>query len=68
MIVVWKDLEVLKGQAKLFDDSTCFFYITNDRTRTPEEIVFRTNDRCDQENLIEQQETWRPCLDRPVGQ
>jgi hypothetical protein len=55
VIVVWKDLEVFRGQAKLFDDTVCFFYITNDWTSTPEEIVFHANDRCDQENLIEQQ-------------
>jgi hypothetical protein len=29
VVVVWKDLEVHYGQQKLFDDSRCFFYITN---------------------------------------
>jgi hypothetical protein len=66
VIVVWKDLEVSKGQAKLFDDSTCFFYITNDRTSTPEDIVFRANDRCDQENLIEQQKNGVHALTAPL--
>ena len=30
VVVVWKDLEVMKGQCKLFDKSRCFFYLTND--------------------------------------
>jgi len=66
VIVVWKDLEVLKGQAKLFDDSTCLFYITNDRTSTPQDIVFRANDRCDQENLIAQQKHGVHALTAPL--
>jgi hypothetical protein len=66
VIVVWKDLEVLQGQAKLFDDSRCFFYITNDWTSTPREIVFRANDRCDQENLIEQQKNGVHALTAPL--
>jgi hypothetical protein len=66
VIVVWKDLEVWKGQAKLFDKSTCFFYITNDRASDAEAIVFRANDRCDQENLIEQLKNGVHALTAPV--
>jgi hypothetical protein len=54
VVVVWKDLEVHQGQAKLFDDSRCFFYITNDREKPAEEIVFEANGRCNQENLLAQ--------------
>jgi hypothetical protein len=54
VVVVWKDLEVRQGQAKLFDKDKCFFYITNDRESSAEEIVYGANDRCNQENLIEQ--------------
>lgn len=54
VVVLWKDLEVRQGQAKLFDDTRCFFYITNDRESSAEEIVYGANDRCNQENLIEQ--------------
>jgi hypothetical protein len=35
VVVVWKDLEVHQGQKKLFDDSRCFFYITNDEELPP---------------------------------
>jgi hypothetical protein len=54
VVVVWKDLEIYRGQRKLFDEPRCFFYITNDREKPAEEIVFEANDRCNQENLIEQ--------------
>ncbi len=51
-MVVWKELEVHKGQKKLFEDSCCFFYITNDWEKPTEEIVFEANGRCNQENLL----------------
>ena len=54
MIVLRKLISVEKGQARLYDEYRYFFYITNDRTSTAEEVVFSANDRCDQENLIAQ--------------
>jgi hypothetical protein len=54
VVVVWKDLEVSRGQKKLFDKDRCFFYITNDEDSPPEAIVFEANKRCDQENVIQQ--------------
>jgi len=54
VVVVWKELEVYEGQKKLFDDSLCFFYITNVEGKPVEEIVFAANDRCNQENLHSQ--------------
>ncbi len=66
VVVVWKELEVTQGQQKLFDDSKCFFYITNDTTAPAEEIVFQANDRCNQENLIQQQKGGVRSLTAPV--
>ena len=66
VIVVWKDLEVSQGQLKLFDQTRCFFYITNDRKRSAEQIVHRANDRCDQENLIQQQKSDVRALTAPL--
>jgi hypothetical protein len=66
VVVVWKDLEVSKGQLKLFDKDRCFFYITNDWKRTAEQIVKRANNRCDQENLIEQQKNDVRALTAPL--
>ena len=41
-------------QGRLFPDYRYFFYITNDRDRTPAEVVFFANDRCNQENVLAQ--------------
>ena len=54
MIALRKKIAVEKGQQRLFEKYEYFFYITNDWKSTPEEVVFAANDRCDQENLIEQ--------------
>jgi hypothetical protein len=54
VVVVWKELDVYRGQKKLSDDARCFFYITNDREKPAEEIVFEANGRCNQENLLAQ--------------
>jgi hypothetical protein len=54
MVVVRKNLTVEKGESRLFDDVRYFFYITNDRKMTPQEIVFFANDRGNQENVIGQ--------------
>ncbi len=66
VVVVWKDLEVVQGQLKLFDYTRCFFYITNDWDSSPEEIVFHANDRCDQENLIQQEKHGVHALTAPL--
>jgi hypothetical protein len=54
MIVVRKNLTIEKGEIRLFDDLRYFFYITNDREMTMQEIVFFANDRGNQENVIGQ--------------
>lgn len=54
MIVLKKNLEVIKGEVSLFDDVRYFFYITNDEISSPREIVEFYRDRADHENDIEQ--------------
>lgn len=54
MIVVRKNISEEKGEYVLFDDIRYFFYITNDRESAKEDVVFFCNDRCNQENVIEQ--------------
>jgi hypothetical protein len=66
MIVLRKRVEVGKGQRRLFEEYRYFFYITNDRTMTAEEVVFSANDRCDQENLIAQLKGGVHALKAPV--
>jgi hypothetical protein len=51
MIVIRKNLAVEQGEQRLFDDYRYFFYLTNDWESSPADIVFRANDRCNQENL-----------------
>ena len=46
MIVLRKNLAVEKGERRLFDDVRYFFYITNNRDMSMQEIVFFANDRC----------------------
>lgn len=54
LLIVRQTIAVEKGQARLFDEIRWRFYLTNDRRGTPRELVFKANDRCDQENLIAQ--------------
>lgn len=66
VVVVWKDLDIYRGQAKLFEDTRCFFYITNDWYSSAAEIVYSANDRCDQENLVQQHKHGVPALTAPL--
>jgi Transposase DDE domain group 1 len=66
MIVLRKRLGVDRGQLRLFEEYRYFFYITNDREMTAEEVVFSANDRCDQENLIAQLKGGVRALATPV--
>ncbi|NIR76730.1 MAG: IS1380 family transposase [Gemmatimonadetes bacterium] len=66
MVVVRKNISRERGERRLFDEVRYFFYITNDRESTPAEVVFSCNDRCDQENLIEQLKNGVRALRAPV--
>jgi hypothetical protein len=66
VIVVRKRLGVDKGQMRLFEEYRYFFYITNDRAMTAEEVVASAHGRCDQENLIAQLKGGVHALTAPV--
>ena len=66
VVVVWKDLEVYEGQKKLLDIDRCFFYISNDRQKSNDGIVFDANNRCNQENLLGQLKSGVRSLTAPV--
>jgi hypothetical protein len=55
LVIVRKELEVTK-QGRLFDDCVYFFYLTNESSRelSSSEVVYASNDRCDQENVLAQ--------------
>lgn len=54
-VVLRKNLEVSEPrQGRLFDDYCYHLYLTDDWESSPEAIVFRANDRCQQENVLAQ--------------
>jgi Transposase DDE domain group 1 len=67
MVVLRKRLGIDKGGVRVREEYRYFFYLTNDRDRTAEEVVFTANDRCDQENLIAQLKGGVHALTAPVG-
>jgi hypothetical protein len=66
IVAVRKNLSVEKGEQVLFDDLRYFFYITNDISTPADEIVLLANDRCNQENLIEQLKNGVRAMQMPV--
>lgn len=54
MVVVRKNISVERGEHRLFDEVRYFFYLTNDDVTPAADVVFLANDRCNQENLIDQ--------------
>jgi hypothetical protein len=49
-----KNISVQKGERVLFEDIKYFFYIANHTDYRAEQIVALANERCEQENVIEQ--------------
>jgi hypothetical protein len=66
VVVLRKRLGIDKGTVRVREEIRYFFYITNDRTTPPEEIVWQANDRCDQENLVAQLKNGVHALKAPV--
>lgn len=56
MIALRKRIRVTKGQLRLADDVRYFFYVTNvpKSDLRAQSVVSEANDRCEQENVIEQ--------------
>lgn len=66
VIVLRKSLSVEEGQLRLWNEVRYFFYITNIEDMRPAEVVQFCNDRCNQENLIEQFKNGLSALRMPV--
>jgi len=66
VIVLKKSLSIEEGQVKLWDDVRYFFYITNRSDLSAAEVVWLCNERCNQENLIEQLKNGVNALRMPV--
>jgi hypothetical protein len=67
VVALRKNITVEKGELALFDEIRHFFYITNDREMTTAEIVRESNQRCNQENLIEQLKNGVRALHAPAN-
>jgi len=66
MVVVRKNLSVEKGEDRLFDEIRYFFYITTRRDISSDQVVRLANERCDQENVIEQLKNGVNAMRMPV--
>jgi hypothetical protein len=66
VVVLRKLLATDKGQLRLFEEYRYFFFITNDRQMTAQEVVLSANKRCNQENLIAQLKSGVHALTTPV--
>jgi len=69
MVILRKHLNVEKGQQKLDAEIRYFFYVTNvPKTElAAAEVVFESNARCHQENLIEQLKNGVQAMRMPSG-
>jgi hypothetical protein len=66
LIISRKSIDVEIGQEKLWEEYRYFFHITNDRVTPAGELVLQANQRCDQENLIEQLKNGVKAMKLPV--
>ena len=66
LVVVRKNISVQKGEMVLLEDIKYFFYITNHSAYCAEQIVTLANERCDQENVIEQLKNGVNAMRMPV--
>jgi Transposase DDE domain group 1 len=66
VVVLRKRLATDKGQLRLFENYRYFFYITNARDLTTEQVVLSAGGRCNQENLIAQLKGGVHALTTPV--
>jgi hypothetical protein len=67
VVALRKNISVERGENVLFSEYRYFFYITNDRDMTADEIVNEARQRCNQENLISQLKSGVRALHAPVN-
>ena len=67
VVVLRKNLSVERGEAVLFEEYRYFFYITNDRALTADDVIGEARQRCNQENLIGQLKGGVRALHAPVN-
>lgn len=67
MIALRKSIDEERGQLWIDTHTRYFFYITNDREMSAEQVVREANDRCNQERLIEQLKSGVRALHAPLN-
>lgn len=67
IVVLRKFIIEERGQRTLGGDFRYFFYVTNDRELSHAEVIGESNERCNQENLIEQLKNGVRALHAPVN-
>ena len=66
LVVVRKNISIQRGEMVLLEDIKYFFYLTNHSAYGTEQIVALANQRCDQENVIEQLKNGVNAMRMPV--
>ena len=66
LVVVRKNISLQKGEAVLLEEIRYFFYLTNHTNYRAQQIVALANQRCDQENVIEQLKNGVNAMRMPV--
>jgi hypothetical protein len=66
VVVVRKNISVEQGDLVLFDEIRYFFYITTKMKISARKVVLLANQRCDQENVIEQLKNGVNAMRMPV--
>jgi hypothetical protein len=66
VIALRKNISKMKGENVLFDEIRYFFYITTRTDLAAAEVIYCANERCDQENVIEQLKNGVNALRLPV--
>ncbi|HWL40178.1 MAG TPA: IS1380 family transposase [Gemmatimonadaceae bacterium] len=67
IVVLRKLVEEERGQLSVGTDFRYFFYVTNDRKLTQQQVIAEANDRCNQENVIEQLKNGARALHAPLN-
>jgi hypothetical protein len=67
IVVLRKLVEEERGQLSVGTDFRYFFYVTNDRKLSQREVIAESNDRCNQENVIEQLKNGVRALHAPLN-
>jgi Transposase DDE domain group 1 len=67
VVALRKNISVERGENVLFSEYRYFFYITNDRDLTADEVINQARKRCNQENLISQLKSGVRALHAPVN-